>query len=476
MHGVGHPVVFQRMRPICERALALIPAEDHAIRARLLSQLAVSVTEMEGGLAGADLAADALAEADRSGDPVAIVEALAARHLAITIPTTVVERLELGRRAVEVGAAAAQPMVVLWGHLWRADAALQLGNLAEYERELAEIDRVARDRGSALARWHYNRFRAARAAMTGDFDDARRADRAAFQLAERVGDISLLGMSYAFANQLAILRGDADEVPPEWESIILQAPPMPLVRISLPIQHALAGDLDLARAEFEAFRHLPSTFPLGIRWGGTVSQVGICAVLLDDAEVADATFEAMRHTAPYYSGDGSGAVFCSGAASRLLADFARVARRFDDALPLYRDAVTMNARVGARPFVALSRLGWAETLAALGHARDREAGDSVDGLLDAARAEFERLDMPGPLARAVALDVRLRPVRSVASPLSAREDEVAGLVAQALSNKQIAGRLFLSERTVETHVRSILNKLGFTSRTEIATWRLRSPA
>jgi DNA-binding CsgD family transcriptional regulator len=56
------------------------------------------------------------------------------------------------------------------------------------------------------------------------------------------------------------------------------------------------------------------------------------------------------------------------------------------------------------------------------------------------------------------------------------EEEVAGLVAQALSNRQIADRLVLSERTVETHVRSILAKLSFSTRTEIATWVLRTSA
>jgi DNA-binding NarL/FixJ family response regulator len=50
---------------------------------------------------------------------------------------------------------------------------------------------------------------------------------------------------------------------------------------------------------------------------------------------------------------------------------------------------------------------------------------------------------------------------------------VASLVAQAMSNRQIAERLVLSERTVETHVRSILAKLGYSTRTEIATWSLR---
>ncbi len=39
-----------------------------------------------------------------------------------------------------------------------------------------------------------------------------------------------------------------------------------------------------------------------------------------------------------------------------------------------------------------------------------------------------------------------------------------------LSNKQIAARLLLSERTVDSHVRSIINKLGFSSRAQIAAW------
>jgi DNA-binding NarL/FixJ family response regulator len=54
--------------------------------------------------------------------------------------------------------------------------------------------------------------------------------------------------------------------------------------------------------------------------------------------------------------------------------------------------------------------------------------------------------------------------------LGRREAEVAQLVAEGLSNKQIGARLFISERTVASHVRSILNKLGFNSRAQIAAW------
>jgi predicted ATPase/DNA-binding NarL/FixJ family response regulator len=55
-------------------------------------------------------------------------------------------------------------------------------------------------------------------------------------------------------------------------------------------------------------------------------------------------------------------------------------------------------------------------------------------------------------------------------PLRPREADVARLVAEGLTNKQIGTRLFISERTVDSHVRSILNKLGFSSRSQIAAW------
>jgi len=54
--------------------------------------------------------------------------------------------------------------------------------------------------------------------------------------------------------------------------------------------------------------------------------------------------------------------------------------------------------------------------------------------------------------------------------LTRREREIATLVAQGLSNKEIADRLVIARRTAETHVENILSKLGFTSRVQIAMW------
>jgi DNA-binding CsgD family transcriptional regulator/sugar lactone lactonase YvrE len=58
----------------------------------------------------------------------------------------------------------------------------------------------------------------------------------------------------------------------------------------------------------------------------------------------------------------------------------------------------------------------------------------------------------------------------VAPSLTRREREVAILVAQGLTNREIATRLFISERTAESHVEQIRGKLGFRSRVHIANW------
>ena len=63
---------------------------------------------------------------------------------------------------------------------------------------------------------------------------------------------------------------------------------------------------------------------------------------------------------------------------------------------------------------------------------------------------------------------------SDAGLLTPREVEVADLISRGMSNKEVAAALVISQRTAEAHVEHILAKLGLTSRTQVATWVLRS--
>lgn len=81
------------------------------------------------------------------------------------------------------------------------------------------------------------------------------------------------------------------------------------------------------------------------------------------------------------------------------------------------------------------------------------------------------LAWPRPASPAV--PALLDHVPAQASTLSRRELEVAALVAEGLSNREIHDKLFIAERTVDNHVQHIFNKLNFNSRTQIAAWYIR---
>src|SRR5690606_17173638 len=58
--------------------------------------------------------------------------------------------------------------------------------------------------------------------------------------------------------------------------------------------------------------------------------------------------------------------------------------------------------------------------------------------------------------------------------LTPREREVVALLAEGLTNAQLAERLYISPRTAAVHVSNVLAKLGMGSRTEVAAWAIRN--
>ncbi|MFC0110679.1 ATP-binding protein [Kibdelosporangium aridum] len=465
--GLGDLTTISTVDRMCAEALRR--EQPGAIRARLLAQRAIAMVGPGNSPAlSRELSAQALALAEASGDPDALMDGLHARHFTLSAPQFLAERREIARRACDLGETPEQPLAALWGHVWLVDAAFQSGDLDEVEREIRQIERFAATRQHALAWWHATRLRATHAALIGDIERGLQLNEATRKIATRIDIHAEGGLYYAYRHQIAILRGvlDKDEAQLMLR-ILAEVREVLLARICIPMTYALIGDLASARATFEEFRHLPAKLQIAPQWSAALQMIGGAAIMLDDTETADAVYRVFSTLEPDYMTDGGGAVFCAGASPRLVGELALTTGRVAEAIDQFRLGIEMNSRIGARPFLALSKLGLAQALLRRGEHSDVP---EVRKLAAEAAAEFRRLDMPRPLATADAL---LREAGS-ASPLSRRESEVAELIGQALSNKQIAERLVLSERTVESHVRSILSKLGYTTRTEIATWNIRS--
>jgi DNA-binding CsgD family transcriptional regulator/tetratricopeptide (TPR) repeat protein len=114
---------------------------------------------------------------------------------------------------------------------------------------------------------------------------------------------------------------------------------------------------------------------------------------------------------------------------------------------------------------------WARLDLAEAAARARRRGEA-DQLLDEARASAASIGaaaLAGAADRLTGSLGRGRPAEPW-HPLSAREFEVAQLVAAGLTNRQIAEQLILAPKTISAHVTHILTKLGATRRAEIAAW------
>jgi ATP/maltotriose-dependent transcriptional regulator MalT len=153
------------------------------------------------------------------------------------------------------------------------------------------------------------------------------------------------------------------------------------------------------------------------------------------------------------------------AAHRLLGELATDAGRHAEAT-MHLDAALALADACAAPYErALALLALAELRFATGD------HDGARAALGTARALLEPLEARPALARADALAARLAAPAPIAATvalpfgLSAREAEVLRLVAEGLSDAQVADRLFLSPYTVKAHLRSIYNKLGAENRT-----------
>jgi len=457
--------------PLCGRALALLPESELLLRAQLEARLAYAAAE-RGELGRADsMSAEALALAEQTADPAALVAALRARHLALAGPGHAVERLELGARAIEL-AERGEPLAALWGRVWRIDAAFELGDLVDVDQELAALAGLSAELRFPLARWHLLRLLAAREALVGRFTLAEERARAARDLAGALQDPSVEGLYGAFQLCLNYTRANSgDDRGPEDElSGFLENAAqvqMPIADATIAASLICAGDSDEAARLARRLTGEAGDWPMDGRWIATVAMLANVVSDVGDEESAERLYPMLEPFGNLSIAGGAGTVACEGSVSRLLGRLAATHGHFDVAASDLSHAITFEDAMGARPFAAMSRMYLASVLHKRGGTQDHAAAAQS---ARTALAAMQRMDMPGRVAqcRKILAAIEADVFKRIA--LTPREHEIVGHVAEGLSNRQIAEQLFVSERTVETHVSHVLTKLGGSKRKDIATW------
>ena len=470
VEGTGEPRWARTLIGLAEEALALLGNADLALQAQLHAQIGqlLDLTEIpEGEQRAHDEAELAVALAEQSGDRQALQAAFHAQQRVLSTPQGVDRRLIIAGRMIAVGVENGDLWPEMWGRLWSVDALLQLGRLADAEAQLVDLEPVVKRLRWPVARWHLLRSRAAILQAQARFDEAlQAADDARAAL-------SGTGLERAALTYAGFVEAQSDFVGelPRWEE---------RCRAFLDWSAREPGFLTRAlqslvrEGEYERARGLYARLPPPDRWKplrytylvhlwGRM-QVAIELNLRDDVEQLLARFQPLAN---WHAVFGAGTVVTFGSGRLITGQAAAFLGDLDAAVSDLEKAAADNERCGLVAMAVVARQELAQVLARRGTGTDL---DRARGLASAALRDAERYGMK-PTARQAGTLLRELPRRRVKSNrLTPRELEVARLVAEGLTNRQMAVRLGITERTAETHVDHIRSKLGFTSRAQIAAW------
>jgi DNA-binding CsgD family transcriptional regulator len=290
-------------------------------------------------------------------------------------------------------------------------------------------------------------------------------------LAEETGQAEWLAAGFAGQAMVAALRGDSAEAVPDADRAERIAVPNRMTNVAAVTLLARAtaaaaeGDFSgawdyLSRLHREAD---PGSSPFQAMW--SLSHLAYAAVQCDRV---DRTRELIKHLIAWLPPEPSVPTLRMNMiyADALLAPEELIEQRIRDALD--RDVGTWPFERSRMQLLLGSRL------------RRRKQIQEARELLRTAQEGFDSLGA-GPWAERAREELRAAgvpsraPAPTVWSSLSAQELQVARMAAEGLSNRQIGERLYLSHRTVASHLYRIFPKLGITSRAQLTAMNLDLP-
>lgn len=401
---------------LLDRAAAAEPP-DLALRARVASRLAMELYYVGDPERRAALSAEAVELARRVGDGSLLAQVLIGRHYALDEVRNVAERTAAANEAARSAESVGDAETAMLAYYLLVRDHLEVGDRVAAEQAGARHAELSRDARQPLYPWRTVLLHGLFAHLDGDLDRAER----------------LANDARAMAQAASIPNGDA-----AYAGLILA------IRLD---QGRMGELLALATEGRRLYPRLSTWAPI----------VGLCQLQAGDRDAARRTLAQVMATWGQVPED-EGFLPTSNCLAALvvgLRDARAAARVASRLVPHANRCVVVPGPVAGGPPVAWLLAGLAEV-----QGRNAEA----QRWLALARRHAERLGAPRW--------ARLDTASPLPAGLSTREAEVLALVAQGLTNREIAERLVVGIRTIDSHVTSIYRKVGARRRSDAVAFAL----
>ena len=365
--------------------------EDSPLRAQVLSRLAAALYYVpqaaERRLMLGRLAVDM---ARRLGDPVTLATVLNSWRWVLRQPEYLAERLVVSQEIVRLAEATGAHEAALRGWLWLWVDTLESGEVAEAERALHAVEQLAETVRQPFWQWWPPVFRAVLALLRGHWAEAEGQIRRAWAIGQRVHPG--FAVQYFWGHLVSALQEQRlPEVEAELRAFLPQFAQVPGWRIA-PVW--LASQLGQEAAARQGFATLAAQdfadLPKDGDWHGNMAALCEICLAVDDTPHAATLYTLWRPYAGRNINGGMSAASCRGAVARYLGALAAVLSRWEEAEQHFHDALAMNTRMGARPWLAHTQYDYATMLLARNQPGDREKAQE---LLDLALTTAHELGM-----------------------------------------------------------------------------------
>jgi tetratricopeptide (TPR) repeat protein len=383
---------------LIEEALSGLGAEDSVLKARVLGALArvgmFTGSHERGSAAGQR----AIAMARRVNDPEALVDVLYVSFFDRS-PEKIEERIATATEMLCLAQEIGHRERVFNAYGFRFSDLLELGDIQRADVDLEACSRLSEKTRQPSYLHFTTLYRTTRVLLEGRFEEAERLAHEALTIGQRMQGVDVEG---SFGMQMFTTRrerGCLRELASAVKSFVERQPAASTWRPGLALIYSDLGLEQEARAEFEYLAaHNFADLPQDTLWIACLTYLSEVCAFLGDSARAETLYELLLPYARHNLVVGVAAV-CYGAASQYLGLLASTMSHWEAAEGHFKDALEMNARIGAKPWLAHTQHEYAEMLLARGQPGDRAKAMSLLGEALTISRELEMNSLVDKIAR-----------------------------------------------------------------------------